>query len=285
MHRLDAMPSPYAMRVQPARNAAAWRRHCSSAHEAQWIAWNVCEDTWYRPEDLLRIQDVIDQADPALQGAELLVRCASSLQRLRDMSPTEQGSLPPLGVTHAAQLWFFRIYEATAEDAWVEAGLAGETNPPPLPAGQRLRVVPRVGGTHFRWITFEANGTPVPRDPDHVARSLGLPWGPQHKTVMRVEVPLDLLRAAGAPFVIPTFFDGLGNSPRPPLGTDWRCRPAPEHNVNEPWGSARDMQMDGPALPEIIVEITQAGTMNATCLDVTRTDWSSRPYLQRGAPR
>ncbi|UQA62139.1 hypothetical protein [Polyangium aurulentum] len=149
--------------------------------------------------------------------------------------------------------------------------------------GAQVRVAPRVGAA-FAWITFEANGRTVPRDPDDVLRLLGLAWSMPSEPVLRIEVPLAAVRATGAFFAIPTLLDVLDDSP-PALSPDWRARPEHEHRSNEPWGHARDMLHDGAGLPEIIVDIRPAGIMDAECIGVPRIDWSARPYLHRSAPR
>jgi hypothetical protein len=282
MHRLDALPAPFAVRVELAKDPAAWASHCKTPHEAQWIAWNVREDAWYRDVDLLRIQAVIDAIDPALDGPALLLRCAPDLQRVRAMEAAECAMLPAVGVNHVAA-GYSRRYELAPESAWAEGSVPGEINPV-LPAGKRLRVAPRAGPS-FAWVTFEVKGRPVSRDPDEALRSLGLWWNDRGGTVLRVEIPLAALRSAGAFFALPTFFDGLGSKPTAPLGTDWRARPAHEHRPDEPWGNARDMEVDGAALPEIIADITPSGTMDAECIGIPRRDWSKRPYLHRSAPR
>jgi hypothetical protein len=280
MHRLDALPAPFAVRVEPARDPAAWASHCRTPHEAQWIAWNVREDAWFRDVDLQRIQAVIAAGDPALDGPALLVQCAPHLQRIRAMLAPECAKLPPVGVNHVAAR-FNRRYDLAPESAWAEGSVPGEIDPA-LSTGTRLRVTPRPG-PRFAWVTFEVNARPVPRDPDDVLRSLGLGWSAAGGTVLRVEIPLAALRTGGAFFALPTFFDGL--DPRPKTPPDWRARPTHEHRPDEPWGHARDMQLDGAALPEVIVEITTAGTTDAECIGVPRQDWGTRPYLQRSAPR
>ena len=282
MHRLDALPAPFDVRVAPARDPAAWASRCGTPHEAQWIAWNVREDAWYREVDLRRIQAVIDTVDPVLYGPELLVRCAENLQRVRAMDAAERAALPETGVNHVAAR-YSRRYELAPESAWAEGSVPGEIDPV-LSTGTRLRVTPRTGPS-FAWVTFEVKGRPVPRDPDDVLRSLGLGWNAAGGTVLRVEVPIAALRTAGAFFALPTLFDGLGPKPKPPLGTDWRARPAHEHHPDEPWGYARNMELDGAALPEIIADITPSGTMDAECIGIPRTDWGTRPYLRRSAPR
>jgi hypothetical protein len=255
---------------------------CGTSKEAQWIAWNVREDAWYRDADLERIQAVIAAVDPALSGPALLFQCAPDLQRVRAMQPAECAMLPAVGINHVATR-FNRRYELAPESAWAEGSIPGEINPA-LSAGTRLRVAPRAG-PKFAWVTFEVSGKPVPRDPDDVLRGLGLRWNDAGGTVLRVEIPLADLRTANAIFALPTLFDDLGPTPRTPFVTDWRARPAHEHRPDEPWGYARDMEDDGAALPEIIVDITDSGTMDAECIGVPRRDWSTRPYLRRSAPR
>jgi hypothetical protein len=197
------------------------------------------------------------------------------------MEAAELAALPTVGVNHVAGRYYSRRYELAPESAWAEGSVPGEIDPV-LSTGTRLRVTPRAGRI-FAWITFEVRGRPVPRDPDDVLRSLGLGWNASGGTVLRVEIPLAALRSAGAFFALPTFFDGL--DPRPKVPQNWRARPVHEHRPNEPWGYARDMAFDGAALPEIIADITPAGTVDAECLGVPRRDWGTPPYLHRSAPR
>jgi hypothetical protein len=199
------------------------------------------------------------------------------------MEAAECAVLPAVGVNHIAAVRFNRRYELTPESAWAEGSISGETDPA-WSTGKQFRVTLRAAPT-FAWVTFEVEGTPVPRDPDDVLRSLGLGWKASGGTVLRVEIPLAALRSAGAFFALPTLFDDLGARPTAPLGTDWRARPAHEHRPDEPWGNARDMELDGAALPEIIADITPSGTMDAEFIGVPRRDWSTRPYLHRSAPR
>jgi hypothetical protein len=94
---------------------------------------------------------------------------------------------------------------------------------------------------------FDHSSISVPKAPDEVARTLGLDWEPELGNLVRVEVPLDAIRTAGALLSIPTLFDNL--NPRYQTKPDWRARPEREHRPGEPWGRARDMKDGGPALP------------------------------------
>jgi hypothetical protein len=291
--RLADLSSTHAPRVLPAHDPKSWTAlpcpcapPCACAHKAQWLAWNAREDAWYRPADLKRIEDTIDLQDPAVDGAELLLRCAPSLQRLREMSSAELAHIPPHGANHAMENWLWNGYMLAPSSAWSDTGLAGETNPPPvLTKGMKIKIKRKPSANPMKWVTFPTKSQSLPRAPDAIAKQLGLSWDKCHGGFVRVEVPLGQLLAAGARFVLPTFFDGLGHKPTRPLATEWRARPASEHRADEPWGNARDMIQDGPGLSEVLVDITQAGEMNAECLDYLQADWSTRPYLQRTAPR
>ncbi len=285
MPRLDTLPAPYAIRVRLARDAASWESRCISAHAAQWIAWNVREDTWFGPAELARVCTVIDGIDvtePGLEGPELLTRCAPALERVRAMSPAELGQLPAVGVNHITASRLGRRFVLAPGSTWARGTASGEASQA-LPPGTRVQVNPRVGFrfTHS-WLTFEVGGRPVPKATDHAMRFLGLPWPPGFGTVLRVEIPFPALRAVGASFAIPTVFDGILDTPVVP---DWRARPEREHVPAEPWGHARDLNDDGPGLPEVIADITQAGTMNAEYLGAPTTDWRGRPFLAGAAPR
>jgi hypothetical protein len=116
---------------------------------------------------------------------------------------------------------------------------------------------------------------------DERARTLGLDWEPELGNLVRVEVPLDAIRTAGALLSIPTLFDNL--NPRYQTKPDWRARPEREHRPGEPWGRARDMKDGGPALPEILADVTPASKMDAEILGPVTINWSTRPFLT-GAP-
>lgn len=156
----------------------------------------------------------------------------------------------------------------------------GELEPTLLP-GTRFRVLPR--SPQVRWMTFDHSAMSVPKAPDEVARTLGLDWKPAFGNLVRVEVPLDVIRKAGARLAIPTLFDVL--NPRYQATPDWRARPEAEHHPEEPWGRARDMKDGGPALPEIIADITPVSEMDAEVLGPVTFDWSTRPFLAGGAPK
>lgn len=285
MPRLDTLPAPYALRVRLALDAASWESRCISAHAAPWIAWNVREDIWFGPAELDRVRavlDALDATEPGLEGPELLTRCARELERVRAMSPAELGQLPAVFVNHITASRLGRRFDLAPTSTWARGTASGEASQA-LPPGTRVQVNPRVG---FRvihsWLTFEVGGVPVPKAPDHAMCSLGLPWSPGFGTVIRVEIPFPALRAAGASFAIPTVFDGILDIPVVP---DWRARPEREHVPAEPWGHARDLKDDGPGLPEVIADITQAGTMDAEYLGALTIDWSGRPFLAGAAPR
>jgi hypothetical protein len=282
--RLEDLPKSYADRVSPAKDPASWTSRCISPHASQWLAWNVCEDFWYRTTDLDRVRAAIDAVDASgttLRGPDLLIRCVSALQRLRVMSSDERDRLPTAAVTHILGTRFRRRYALASGWEWAEGSLPGELDPNLAP-GMAVRVTPRP--PFFRWLTFEVKGTRIPKDPDDVLRRLGLDWKPIDGTVVRVEVPIDTLRSGGALFMIPILFDVIHDSPHP-LTPDWRARPEREHRVDEPWGHARDMQHGGAALPEVIADIASAGEMAAEILGVATQDWSMRPYLGGSAPR
>jgi hypothetical protein len=286
VYRIEDLPSALAARVQPASDPASWVTHCACAHDAQWVAWNVREDIWFRAQDLARIAVIIDRDDPTAQhtGAELLLLCAPSLQRLRDMSPAEQALLPTRSVTHVMERWLWNGYDLAPDAAWDEGGLSGETSPPPLTMGRTFRVTLKPNASRAKWVTFATKGCALPSCADDIAQQLGLAWDATAGMMVRIEVPLAALRASGARFFLPSVFDSIG-SPRRPLWPDWRARPQREQRADEPWGSARDMMVDGPALPEVIVEITPGVEMDAKCIDTLRTRWSDRPYLRGTAPR
>lgn len=278
--RLDDLPPVYAGRVGPAKDPTAWAPHVEDPRAAEWLAWNVREDAWYEAAELTKVQQTIDAAPDALTGPELLLHGVSALKQCRHLSPTERSHLPANGVNHVAAK-FNRRYDFAPESAWAEGSSPGEIAETVIP-GDRFRLIPKGG---LAWLTFEANGKPVPKEPEDIARQLGLCWGPSGGAILRVEVPLDALRSVGATMLLPTLFDTLDDRPGSLQHADWRARPEREHCPGEPWGNARDMQADGPALPEVIVNITQAGTMEAECVGTLISDWSTRPFLSRSAPR
>ncbi|XXX75593.1 hypothetical protein WMF30_48880 [Sorangium sp. So ce134] len=282
--RLDDLPPPYADRVSAAQDPAEWVAFCADHRAAAWLAWNVREDAWYGTAELASVQSAIDTAPADLTGPALLLHvlhAIGSLRRLRRLSAAEQAYLPAYAINHVAAGWFSRSrrYDLAPGSEWAEGSAPGELADT-LSAGDRFQVIPRPG---FAWLTFAVRGSAIPGNCDETLRMLGLPWSPAGGLVLRVEVPLGALRAAGALFALPTLFDGLftGALQTP----DWRARPEREHQPGEPWGNARDMQDDGPGLPEVIAEITPAGAMNAECLAVPTFDWSTRPFLSRSAPR
>ncbi|WP_437674176.1 hypothetical protein [Sorangium sp. So ce131] len=279
MH-LDDLPTAYASRVRAAQSPAEWIAFCADHRAAAWIAWNVREDAWYGAAELAAVQSALDTAPAGLAGPALLLHVISSLQRLRPLTAAEQAHLPTQGINHVAAGWFSRTrrYDLAPGSAWAEGSVPGELADT-LTAGDHFQVIPRA---RFAWLTFGATGNSIPTSSDETLRRLGLPWKPAGGLVLRVEVPIGALRAAGALFALPTLFDGLRPGAQEP---DWRARPESEHRPGEPWGYARDMQDDGPGLPEVIAEITPAGTMNAECMAVPSFDWSTRPFLRRSAPR
>jgi hypothetical protein len=281
--KLDDLAEPYASRVRDAKSPGPWEARCISARAAQWVAWNVCEDAWHNATTLSRVCEAIDDLDattPGLSGPELLIECAGELSRLRKMSDDEQACLPAAGVSHVPTERFPGKYDLAPESDAYRGSARGELDPTLVP-GTRLRVIPR--GWRFRWVTFEHGGMSVPKAPEDVARTLGLDWEPKLGNLVRVEVPLDVIRGAKADLSIPTLFDVL--SPRYRTTPDWRARPEPEHRLGEPWGRARDMKDGGPALPEVIADVTPALKMDAEVLGPVSFDWSTRPFLAGGAPK
>lgn len=284
MARLQDLPEPHRSRVSPAQDAAPWATRCISAHAASWVAWNVCEDAWYGAAELDRVVEAIDRATAGLSGPNLLMACAGDLQALRVMSPNERDLLPAHGVNHLVTQRFRGKYDLAPESDAMRGSAPGELDPTLLP-GTRLRLIPRATAC-LRWVTFDVPTVRVPREPDDLARTLALDWDPALGNVVRVEVPIDTLRRTNAPFAIPTLFDVIHDDPRYPLKPDWRARPEPEHHPDQPWGHARDMRHGGPALPEILVDITAATKMDAEILGpVTSHEWATRPFLTGSAPR
>lgn len=281
--RLDELPAPCADRLVAAKDPAAWTALCADPRAAAWLAWNVREDAWYGDAELEQIRQKLDAAPAGLTGPALLVRHAGALRNLRQLSAVEQAHLPADGLNHVATR-DHRRYELAAASAWAEGSVPGEIADTLLP-GDRSQLMPRLPQRSFAWLTFEVHGKAVPRDPDQILRQAGLPWSAAKGSVLRVEVPMGTLRAVGAAFALPTLFDVLDDRPRSHQLPDWRARPESEHQPDEPWGHTRDMQADGPSLPEVIVDITPAGTMNAECTGAPRSDWSARPFLSRSAPR
>jgi hypothetical protein len=279
MH-LHELTGPHGARISHAADPAAWTASfCDVAH-AVWIAWNVREDAWYGPEELEEIRAAIDAAPPDVHGPDLLIRIAGKLRALRVLTAKERPHLPPGAINHVAASDFRNRYELTPDSAFAEGTLEAEIGSAWSP-GDRFRLMPKK--PRFAWLTFDAGGRPVPRDPDQILRNLGLDWKAAGCVVLRVEVPLGKLLAAGVGATIPTIFNNLCYGP--PIRPDWRARPSHEHRDGEPWGMARDMLVDGPALPEVIMEITEAGVMDAECMGAPVTDWSVRPYLTKGGPR
>jgi len=279
--KLDDLPEPYATRIRGARDPGAWEAHCISARASQWVAWNVCEDAWHNETTLSRVLaaiDDIDAATPGLSGPDLLMECAGKLSCLRAMSEDERACLPSMGVSHLPTTRFRGKYDLAPESDALSGSAPGEIEPTLLP-GTRFRVLPR--GSQVRWITFDHSSISVPKAPDEVARTLGLDWEPELGNLVRVEVPLDAIRTAGALLSIPTLFDNL--NPRYQTKPDWRARPEREHRPGEPWGRARDMKDGGPALPEILADVTPASKMDAEILGPVTINWSTRPFLT-GAP-
>ncbi len=278
MYTLANLDPAYAARVASATDTAAWVSHCS-LHEAQWIAWNVREDAWFRDHDLKQVQDAMDAVDPSgtLLAADLLRECAERLQSFRDMSLDEQARLPAEAVTHVTEGKLWEQYRAPGKTGFRRGALSREPNPPPLKRGEKRSLVPKSGWD--RWVTFTANGRSIPKNPDEVASLLGLDWKPTFGSVVRIMIPLDRLRSVRAKFCLPTIFNGL-SAPGKVLKTDWRARPKREHRPDEPWGYARDMKNDGPGLPEVLVSI-MSYEYEAECIGELAVDWSSRPYLSR----
>ena len=226
--RLDELPLLYADRLKSARDPAAWSALCADARAAAWLAWNMREDAWYGPAELARVQGEIDAAPAGLMGPELLAQCARALRSFRQLSPDEQRHLPADGLNHVATR-SSRRYELAPASAWAEGSVPGEIANTLAP-GDRIQLLPRMPQRSFAWLTFEANGRAVPRDPDDILRQLGLPWKPEGGPVLRVAISMAALRAAGATFALPTLFDAQLKFP------DWRARPAREHRTGEPWG-------------------------------------------------
>jgi hypothetical protein len=275
---LQELPVAYATRVRPAQDAGLWGPHCISPQAARWVAWNVCEDFWYTAEELVRVQRAIDEVgDPGLEGPELLTRCARKLQLVHALPEAERDHLPAMGLTHVVSKRFKSKYELAPGSDADDGSASGELEPTLVP-GKRFRVLTS-GSTPRRWLTFDLPGETVSKDPDRVACRLGVDWDGVQGNVVRVEVPIDVLRGGGATMAIPTLFDRLDL--RYLVTPDWRARPAGAHRPGEPWGHARDMERDGPALPEFIADITRATEMDAEILGPVQTDWSTRPYLTR----
>jgi hypothetical protein len=279
MHLHD-LKGPQGARVSHAENPAAWTASLCNVAHAAWIAWNVREDAWYGPEELEKIRAAIDAAPPDVHGPELLIRIAIKLRGLRVLTAEERPHLPPEAINHVAASDFRDRYELAPDSAFTEGTLEAEIGSA-WSAGDRFRLMPK--RPRFAWLTFDARGRPVPRDSDQILRNLGLAWKAADGVVVRVEIPLKKLLAAGVDATIPTVFNSLCYGP--PIRPDWRARPTYEHCDGEPWGMARDMLVDGPALPEMIMEITEAGVMDAECMGAPVSDWSERPYLAKGGPR
>ena len=284
--KLADLPEPHAGRVKDAEDAAAWGGRCVDARGEAWLAWNVREDGWYGVSELDVVAAAIAEAPPELTGPSLLLRELSPrdrLRRLRRLTDEERGRLPDTAVNHVLVSSLGRRYERAEPLDWGTGGIAGEARPA-IVKGERLDLQPRDGADPFVWITFEANGNPVPRSADQAIQQLGLCWGSTTDMVVRLEIPVGALRAAGALFALPTLFDAL--EPGKLQYPDWRARPESERRPNEPWGSARDMSTGVAALPEVITEITRAGIMDAHCLGALKSGkWSTRPYLAKGPPR
>jgi hypothetical protein len=275
--RLADLPAPYDARVAPAFGATAWTPHCGGdAHKAQWLAWNVREDAWHDAGTLDAVARAID-AVPGADGPNLLLFIAPNLLAVRPITPAERACLPATAATHRRRELGSR-YAVLRSSRWDERALH-EVQPGLLPGTLlRISILRRVRA----WLTFDTPGRPVPRDPDAVLRGLGLPWSPGQCPVVRLEIPLGSLPGAG--FAIPTLFNALDAGSGDPQLHDWRARPHHEHLPKEPWGHARDLDHGGAGLPEILADITAAGTVNAVCLGVPGQDWGLRPYLSTSGP-
>lgn len=284
--KLADLPEPHAGRVKNAEDAAAWGGRCVEARGEAWLAWNVREDGWYGAAELAAVAEAIAEAPAELTGLSLLLHELSPrdrLRRLRRLTDEERALLPATAVNHVQVSRLGRRYERAELLDWGTGDTPGEARPA-IVQGERLKLQLRDGGEPFVWITFEANGNPVPPSADQAIQQLGLCWGSTTDMVVRLEIPLGALRAAGALLALPTLFDAL--EPGKLQYPDWRARPESERRPNEPWGSARDMSTGVAALPEVITEITRAGIMDAHCLGAPKSDkWSTRPYLAKGPPR
>ena len=279
MHLHD-LKEPHSARLSRAADPAAWTASLCDVAHAAWIAWNVREDAWYGPEELEKIRAEVDAAPDRMDGPELLMHIAGELRSLRALTVEERPHLPSEAINHVAASEFFDRYDLAPGSALTEGTLPAEIASSWSP-GDTFKILPKK--PRYAWLTFDTGGRPVPRDPDEISRHLGLDWKAAKGVVVRVQVPLGKLVTDGVIATIPTVFTSLACSA--PIKPDWRARPSREHRDGEPWGMARDMLMDGPALPEVIMNIADAGEMEAECMGALVTDWSERHYLKRGGPR
>jgi hypothetical protein len=119
--------------------------------------------------------------------------------------------------------------------------------------------------------------------PDDVAEGLGIPWRAAWGNVLRVEIPMDVVKSRNSRMSIPTLFDGLSIEKaaggKSVLRPEWRARPDAEKKGNEPWGMTRHLTTGGPSLPELIVDISQCDKFTATVLGSLRSDWHVARFL------
>jgi len=119
------------------------------------------------------------------------------LRRLRRLTAEERALLPPAAVNHIPVSRLGRRYERAEALDWGNGDQPGETRRA-IARGDCLTLKLRDGAVPFVWVAFEANGKPVPRDSDEVVQQLGLCWGDPSDRVVRIDVPLGAVRAAGA---------------------------------------------------------------------------------------
>lgn len=288
--RLADLPEKSAQRVANAGDGEAWLSFCADARAAPWLAWNVRQDAWYRLDDLDVLSAHCATAPAELHGPELLVHIAGAFrgakERARWMTPDEQVHLPSAGFTHVASSRYIGRYELAAESTWDEGSLPGETQGVQFPVGRTLKLRPRPGKAIFIWVTFDHGEKVVPKDPDDVLCGLGLPWLCQREAVLRLTIPLAVLRDSCVRFALPTIFDVLNDTNRRSQNPDWRARPQAEHQEREPWGYTRHLRTGGPCLPEVLVEIScdVIDTLEAESLGSPKSDWSARHFLQEICP-
>lgn len=265
--KLSDLPAAIQSRLGSIHLARAWRAQATPDHEP-WLAWNVGEDSWFAAAHLRRVGKAVE-ARKRQKGAILLLDIAQELRRLRKLSRRELASIPSVRFTHFQG--FGRKFDPAPGSEWAEGSLPGEVGGGPLRPGQMLRVVPRrLPRGPFAWVSFNA----ALRTPDSVCQRLGLDWSSARGAIYRVDVSSTLHEAC-----IPTIFDSC-ESPAKGL---WRARPQREKKKGEPWGTTRDLVTGKGGLPEIIVNLSNAGTMQAECVGVPRTDWTNPPFL-KGAP-
>ncbi len=276
--RLAHLGPPSCARVQPATAATTWAGFCHPRGGEPWLAWNVTHDERYSVASLTQVHNEIVAASSAPCAATLLFAVSDRLKHLAPIAATDFHHLPGVWVTHQPAKAAGKFTRIPARP-WDSGDLDSETASALLP-GETIHVKARHPGRDMWWTFNHARA--LPGDPDTTTRLLGLTHDPKRGPLIRIEMNRPASPGVGGPF-IPTLFDALPSVG--PSWPDWRARPLAGVSQPFPWGYARDMETDGPGLPEILFAPDASVRMVAQSLGPVTRDWSQRPYLSRGGPR